>query len=334
MKIFFLINAFCFLSFFAQAQNVFPTPSGSVGIGTTGSPSALLHVHNPNNLGTSSPSTIEIARFSGVNVNISQLRFQLNRYASGNDWYSASMRLQHVIDYTNAGYIEFDPINGNQGIAIGSGNNEIIRFLSSGNVGIGTTAPNTSTKLDVFGAAIVGSGSVNPNTTKLFIRNPAGKTWAISSGVNMVNEVDFGIYNWTDNASTPLFKISSSGNVGIGTVNPQSMLAVKGTITSQRVVVTQSGWADYVFEPTYQLPSLKSVENFIRFNKHLPDVPSAATIEKDGVDLGNNQAVLLKKIEELTLYLIEQDKKQEQLQNEVETLKKKLEQVTNSSQNN
>lgn len=89
--------------------------------------------------------------------------------------------------------------------------------LTNGNVGIGTTDPAPGSKLDIFGSVTIGSTSVNTNNTKLFLRNPAGKVWALSSGANLVNETNFAIYNWTDNAATPFFNINSVGNVGIGT---------------------------------------------------------------------------------------------------------------------
>ncbi len=114
-----------------------------------------------------------------------------------------------------------------------------------------------------------------------------------------------------------------AGSIGIGTTNPQSLLAVKGTVTAQKVVVIQTGWSDYVFDSSYNLKSLSTVERFVKDNKHLPDVPSAAEVEKDGIDLGNTQSTLLRKIEELTLYMIEQNKKIETLETEVKELKKK-----------
>ncbi|MGN6490409.1 MAG: hypothetical protein ACTHLE_00320 [Agriterribacter sp.] len=107
------------------------------------------------------------------------------------------------------------------------------------------------------------------------------------------------------------------GNVGIGTTNPQAKLAVNGDIFSTKVKVTQTGWPDYVFYPNYKLPPLKEVEKFIQQYKHLPDVPSASEVEKNGLDLGNNQALLLKKIEELTLYIIEQDKINKEQDNKI-----------------
>lgn len=100
-------------------------------------------------------------------------------------------------------------------------------------------------------------------------------------------------------------------------------LAVSGGILTEKVRVATSGtpfWADYVFEPTFKLKSLKEVENFIKENKHLPDVPSTSDVTKNGIDLAETQAILLQKIEELTLYVIEQDKKINQLNKKVRKL--------------
>lgn len=120
---------------------------------------------------------------------------------------------------------------------------------------------------------------------------------------------------------------ANTGRVGIGTTDPQAELAVNGQVFAKKVKVTQSGWPDYVFENDYKLPSLEEVDAFIKKTKHLPEVPSAAEIEKEGLDLGNNQAVLLKKIEELTLYVIDQDKQSKKKDEVIDQLIKKMDQL-------
>ena len=98
-----------------------------------------------------------------------------------------------------------------------------------------------------------------------------------------------------------------------------------GGIRTRKVKVDQVNWPDYVFEREYKLRSLSSLEAFIKANKHLPDLPSADEVGKDGVDIGETQAALLKKVEELTMYVIEQGKKQEKLSTEIKEQKKTIE---------
>ena len=109
----------------------------------------------------------------------------------------------------------------------------------------------------------------------------------------------------------------NTGNVGIGTTNPQSELAVNGTITTKEVVVTESGWADFVFQDDYELPTLENVESYILENKRLPGIPSANDVKIKGIAVSDILTKQMQKIEELTLYLIEQQK-------EIEELKRKL----------
>jgi hypothetical protein len=114
--------------------------------------------------------------------------------------------------------------------------------------------------------------------------------------------------------------ILPNGFVGIGTdsmPDPQAKLGVKGAIFATKLKVTQSGWADYVFNKNYELPSLREVEAYIKQHLHLPGVPAATEVIGQPVDVGNMQEILLKKIEELTLYVIEQQK-------QIDELKKKL----------
>ncbi|THU38412.1 hypothetical protein FAM09_17230 [Niastella caeni] len=125
----------------------------------------------------------------------------------------------------------------------------------------------------------------------------------------------------SENATDELLTVLGTGNVGIGISTPQTKLAVNGDITAKKVKVTQTGWADYVFHPTYKLRPLPELEQYINKQQHLPEIPSAAEVEKNGIDLGNNQALLLKKIEELTLYVIDLNKKVQQQQEEITRLK-------------
>jgi hypothetical protein len=103
--------------------------------------------------------------------------------------------------------------------------------------------------------------------------------------------------------------------VGIGTKNPDAALAVKGIIHSEEVKVDVNvPGPDYVFEKSYSLPSLEEVKSYIDQNKHLPEIPSAKEMEANGVNVGEMNMLLLKKIEELTLYVLRQDERIKQLE--------------------
>ncbi|PXX95169.1 hypothetical protein DF185_22585 [Marinifilum breve] len=101
--------------------------------------------------------------------------------------------------------------------------------------------------------------------------------------------------------------LAVAGNVGIGTDAPNAKLDVKGMIKATEIKV-QAQTADFVFEEDYQLKELSEVEEFITTNKHLPDIPSAKQMEENGVGLAEMNKLLLQKVEELTLYTIEQGK--------------------------
>ncbi|MGD1842683.1 MAG: hypothetical protein ACFB0B_17570 [Thermonemataceae bacterium] len=119
--------------------------------------------------------------------------------------------------------------------------------------------------------------------------------------------------------------IRGDGKVGIGTHNPSPdhLLSVSGKIISEGVRVNAvANWPDYVFLPTYKLRPLSEVELYIKQHNHLPEVPAASAVEKEGINLAEMNATLLKKVEELTLYLIEQDKEINQLKKEVKELKR------------
>ena len=103
-------------------------------------------------------------------------------------------------------------------------------------------------------------------------------------------------------------------------------LRVETRIKTREIEVLPSGWADFVFADDYALPTLESVESHIKANRHLPGVPSEAEVMEEGIDLAKMDAVLLQKVEELTLYMIEQNKQLEQQRQEIAELKQQLNQ--------
>jgi len=121
-----------------------------------------------------------------------------------------------------------------------------------------------------------------------------------------------------------MVRYNSQGNVGIGTNSPMAKLAVDGNILAKEIKVkTDITIPDYVFESDYELNSLDYIADYVKTNKHLPEIPSAKEIKRDGLDLAEMNLLLLKKVEELTLHAIENEKKR----NELEAKVSKLEQL-------
>lgn len=180
---------------------------------------------------------------------------------------------------------------------------ESMRIAPNGNVGIGTAS--TVSKLTVAGnisldrSRYIFFGGDLTSTGEYIYEAPEG-TINVHAGFNNAIVVP---------NNNNLYLAPVAGSVGIGTTSPGNYkLAIEGIIGARKIKVTQATWSDYVFDSSYQLKPLEQVEAFIQENKHLPEVPSAVEVKNDGLDVGDNQAVLLKKIEELTLYIIQQNK--------------------------
>ena len=170
----------------------------------------------------------------------------------------------------------------------------------------------------------VGIGTINPQAN-LSIKSGTNVDAEINSlpeGIDIQSfnrtSNSYGYISFKTNAGNESMRILNTGQICVGCLVPGNYkMAVEGSMAARSLRITQSpGWADYVFDKKYYLRPLDEVEKFIQENQHLPDFPSAATIEKEGIDVAEMQSKLLSKIEELTLYVIE-------LKKEVETLKKK-----------
>ncbi|WP_285060268.1 hypothetical protein [Pedobacter ginsengisoli] len=221
-------------------------------------------------------------------------------------------------------------INSALNTEISAWDNEVMRLTHAGNVGIGNNAP--AAKLEITGGPV-------------WTTNGWLKSVKLQSGAAMqlsAANAKFG-FGATDNDglfffTTPADDVSRSasyimsmranGNVGIGVLNATEKLSVKGKIRAQEVKIEMNGWPDFVFGKDYLLPTLQETEKHIKEKGRLPGIPSAAEVEKNGIELGDMNKKLLQKIEELTLYLIEMKKennlKTSILQTEINDLKLKL----------
>jgi len=142
----------------------------------------------------------------------------------------------------------------------------------------------------------------------------------VGDGVTAGDRFVVGTTLWNNGSFHEFFVVRTDGNVGIGVAQPTSKLDVNGTIRAQEVKIEATGWPDFVFTKDYRLPSLSDVEKHIKDNGTLPNIPSEQEVKENGIAMGDMQAKLLQKIEELTLYIIEQNKTIESLKEDIKEL--------------
>ena len=212
----------------------------------------------------------------------SQGRMRVDNWDGGN--FLIHGLTKHLSFYTSKkGRIRFTDYSGIEKMSI----------LQSGNVGIGTTNP--SAKLHV-------TGDIRWGNATLDYHYP-------------YNEI-----RWGDNTGWYLSFVRKSDGKHLVDIRDNGNMDVNGRIKTREVLVTNSGWADFVFEDDYQLMPLKEVEQHIKTHGHLPDIPSEKDVLENGVSVGDMQAKLLQKVEELTLHLIALENENSQLKARVSSL--------------
>jgi hypothetical protein len=273
---------------------------GNVSIGVS-SPLAKFHVNGS-------------ALFSNITTSPTSAA-----YIRGNSAYSTAT----TPDYTwwnndQTGF--FHPANNVIGFAING--TEKMRITSTGQVGIGTSTPiqnfevNGAMKLaggiqkggtSAIPTADLGLYSLDPYTWMRFVTNNQPMKFYTDGGTNPIG-------------ATERLSIESDGKVLIGTTSMSGFMGLPGSyllyvqqgILTEKVKVAlanSSSWADYVFEEDYKMMDIDQLESYVNTNKHLPGVPSAEEVSKNGIDVATMDAKLLEKIEELSLYIIEQNKR-------------------------
>lgn len=281
---------------------------GNIGIGIK-NPDYALHVSSPDN---------QLMRFTSTNG--TWLDFESTNAEIGSRIWS----IGHVGTSNKFAVYQRD----------GTGE---YRFLidKNGNVGIGTTAP--TEKFHISGSGLVRSlvessdnhayyvveGAAGKGSFVDFYRKGNGRIW--HTGLrNGSNNFEFRL-----NDQSTVLALKDNGSVGIGTTNTGTYkLSVNGSIRSKEVKV-EANWSDFVFYQDYELRTLEEVEKHINDKGHLPEIPSEAEVTENGINLGEMDAKLLQKIEELTLYMIDMNKQMQQLKSENQELKEKVTRLEN-----
>jgi hypothetical protein len=320
-----------------NGTNIHNTNSGNVGIGTT-SPTAKFEINQAGMGGTSGQN--QALRIGAGNSSTYFGNSQIIFSYGGGGGYAHAIKSRHMGSTSVGNAIDFflwQPTD-----AVNSVGSLHVMTLNGGNVGIGTTTPNA--RLEIFG------GSYNATNLILSANYIDKFRWRLKT-IDRGNAIDMDFTSSDgDDAEETILKLTRStsgrpefqlhnntivandGNVGIGTASPNQKLTVNGTIYGKEVKVDLSvPGPDYVFEPEYNLLSLKEVESYIRQNKHLPEVPAAKEMEQNGINLSEMNMLLLRKVEELTLYVIDLKKENEAQrmqfraqQTEIETIKTKI----------
>lgn len=277
---------------------------------------------------------IVISTLSSIDV-FAQTTQQLS-LTNGDGWY----RIISSVSSSGGGMVKIYGTSGNNRQTLITMNVSLMRFGQGGSINITDNLFYNSNHVDQIRGGSVNSQEFVLDVHFVGINNPSN-LWVKVDGNNLslLNTPTFNpappdgnvieISGRVIGTNSKRWPVYFGQNVGIGTDNPQSKLAVEGQIRATEVkVLTDISVPDYVFELGYELRTLEETKEYIEAKKHLPEIPSAAEIGENGIDLGDMNMRLLKKIEELTLYVIEQNEQIKKLQTSnarIDELEKKIE---------
>jgi hypothetical protein len=213
-------------------------------------------------------------------------------------------------------------------ISIGTIGGNANLFSGNGYIGLNMTRNTTSGKWTLKTDNTDNGGSVifNDSQGEMYIANVPSGAIHPGSGDQYPNDGEVKNYTsmrikWDQNTNQPQVQIGKTTQVATGP-HTDYRLSVDGKLVAQEIYVTMNDWADYVFAPGYELMKLDSLEKYIQDNNHLPNVPTTEEVMKNGNNSGETDRILLEKIEELSLYIIEQNKRIKELEQAVIELKK------------
>ena len=324
-----ILSAMLLTVTYAKAQT--PTYT-TLGIGVT-PPQGTLHVHTTEGYYQDEP--IVVGNRDQYPYDYYQTLFHITNPATGTNLHDGFIIEQYNQTVTLRQF-EDAPIH------LKGFNSEGLTLLANGNIGIGTTAPEF--RLHVAGTIratqfLTTGGHVrfctNSQPLSIGMAHSADLGWGSTYiGFN----ADRGDNGWTRRNNTWLnggaviwatmtgdllfANLPSTGGDDVSGITDEDImsavnmkLSADGVLTAKEVRVTLEGWPDYVFGNGYRLMGLKETEEYIHRNGHLPDVPAASEVEEEGLSVGEMNRILMQKVEELTLHLIELQKQIDELKN-------------------